>query len=211
MPIHELTTLAALAVSVGFIHVLIGPDHYLPFIAMAQAGQWSRKKTFLITFVSGLAHILSAVVLGVAGVSFGLAMSRIEMIESVRGDLAGWALIAFGLVYCVWGVRRAFKEKMQKEIKSNVLPWILISIFVLGPCEPLIPVIMLAAAKGGMTAVAFVSLIFGGVTVATMLGVVFAASFGFSFLPVRRFERYGHALAGLTICLCGAAIQFLGL
>jgi hypothetical protein len=44
-----------------------------------------------------------------------------------------------------------------------------------------------------------------------MLAVVMASSFGLSLLPMGKLERYSHALAGLTIALCGGAIQFLGL
>ena len=211
MFLQELIRSVTLAVSVGFFHVLLGPDHYLPFIALARAGKWSKRKTFLITFLGGLAHILSAVLLGVAGIYLGAEFSKIKAIESMRGDLAGWAFIAFGLVYFVWGMRKAFKNKIQKEATGNAILWIPIAIFVLGPCEPLIPVMMYAAVKGGMAAVVFVSFIFGIVTVTTMLGVVFAASFGFNLLPMKNMQRYTHSFAGLTICLCGLAIQFLGL
>jgi len=31
----EITVLLATAASLGFIHTLIGPDHYLPFIVMS--------------------------------------------------------------------------------------------------------------------------------------------------------------------------------
>ena len=47
-------------------------------------------------------------------------------------------------------------------------------------------------------------------TVATMLGMVFAGLEGLQRLPFGRMERYAHALAGVTILLCGVAIQFLG-
>ncbi|MCK7539173.1 MAG: hypothetical protein MZV63_53745 [Marinilabiliales bacterium] len=33
--------LAGTAVTIGFIHTLIGPDHYLPFIVMGEARKWS--------------------------------------------------------------------------------------------------------------------------------------------------------------------------
>jgi len=44
-----------------------------------------------------------------------------------------------------------------------------------------------------------------------MLGVVLLSRAGVSFLPLARIERFTHAIAGATICLCGLAIQFLGL
>jgi len=75
---------------------------------------------------------------------------------------------------------------------SSITPWALFTIFVFGPCEPLIPILMYpAATKSGFFGVLMVVLVFGSVTVATMLAAVL--------------------IAGATICLCGLAIQFLGL
>ncbi len=62
--VQRLSVLALTAVSVGFFHTLFGPDHYLPFIVMAKAREWSFARTFWITFVSGLGHVLSSVALG---------------------------------------------------------------------------------------------------------------------------------------------------
>jgi hypothetical protein len=70
---------------------------------------------------------------------------------------------------------------------------------------------MYPAAKNNYWGVAIVTLVFGVITIATMLAVVLASSFGLSLLPTGKLERYSHALAGLTIALCGSAIQFLGL
>src|SRR3990167_7852801 len=121
------------AVSVGFIHVLAGPDHYLPFIAMAKAGRWSMTKTFWVTCLSGMAHVLSSFVLGVLGVFLGTAVTRLTVIENLRGELAAWCLIVFGLMYFVWGVRKIFKDKnitAGQEIKTDIKARILFTIFV---------------------------------------------------------------------------------
>ena len=48
-------------------------------------------------------------------------------------------------------------------------------------------------------------------TIATMMTVVMVMSLGVSLVPLGRLERYTHALAGATIVMSGAAIQFLGL
>jgi hypothetical protein len=44
-----------------------------------------------------------------------------------------------------------------------------------------------------------------------MMSIVWASSWGINRLPMKTMERYTHALAGGSICLCGLAIQFLGL
>ncbi len=70
---------------------------------------------------------------------------------------------------------------------------------------------MYPAAKNDMFSVAIVASIFGLTTIATMLSIVLASYYGLSKLPLRKLERYSHALAGLAILLSGTAIKFLGL
>jgi sulfite exporter TauE/SafE len=96
--------LSGTAATIGFIHTVVGPDHYLPFIMMSRAQQWSRTKTLSITFFCGIGHVLSSVALGFVGIAFGIALHKLELIESVRGDIAAWILIVFGLLYGVTGL-----------------------------------------------------------------------------------------------------------
>ncbi len=235
---HALVILLITAASVGFFHTLFGPDHYVPFIVMAQARRWSMKKTTLVTLLCGVGHVGSSIVLGLIGVAMGIAVTKLEVAEGFRGNLAAWALIAFGLVYFVWGLRRALRNRPHTHShvhqngsahdhphvhttqhahvhtetgKQNITPWVLFTIFVLGPCEPLIPILMYPAAKENVWGMVLVAAVFASVTISTMLGVVVVSTFGVNLLPLRRLERYTHALAGATICLCGLSIQFLGL
>ena len=233
----EITLLAFTAASIGLLHTVFGPDHYLPFIVMSRAGKWSMKKTALITFLCGLGHVLSSVVLGLIGVAIGIAVTKLEMIEGVRGNIAAWLLIGFGFAYFAWGMRRAFRKRphththvhdsdgvhrhehthfdehshVHSVAKKYMTPWILFTIFVFGPCEPLIPILMYPAAQQSIPGMIFVAGTFSVITISTMLSVVILASWGVSFARFGRMERYTHALAGLTICLSGLAIQFLGL
>lgn len=235
---NELSVLMIAAASIGFFHTLFGPDHYLPFIVMSRAGNWSLRKTTLITILCGIGHVLSSVLLGFIGIALGIAVTKLEFLESFRGNLAAWGLIAFGLVYFIWGLRRAVKNKPHQHIHThdgkimhdhlhvhsnehihlhekqsgkNLTPWMLFTIFVLGPCEPLIPLLMYPAAKNNFQGLVLVTGIFGAVTLLTMLSVVLVVSSGINFIPAKKLERYVHAVAGATILLCGISIQFLGL
>ena len=116
---NELTILLITAASIGFFHTLLGPDHYIPFVVMSKSGNWSNKKTAVITFLCGLGHVLGSVVLGLIGVALGLAVAGLEAIEAVRGGLAAWALIAFGLVYFAWGLKRAIRNKKKTRIAAT--------------------------------------------------------------------------------------------
>lgn len=223
---QEITILLFTAASLGFIHTVLGPDHYVPFIVMSKAGKWSKLKTIWITIISGIGHVLSSVILGFIGIGFGAALHEIVEIESSRGEIASWLMIAFGLVYFVWGMRRAIKKKGHYHFQShhaesdhhhhhhkivNLTPWIIFTIFVFGPCEVLIPLLMYPAAQQSLIGLILVTLVFGATTILTMLSIVLLGSFGVELIPLGKVERYSHALAGLFIFLSGSAIQFLGL
>ena len=66
-------------------------------LRLRKARGWSRKKALAITSICGLGHVASSVLLGVVGIGFGIAVGNLEAIESVRGDWAAWALMAFGV------------------------------------------------------------------------------------------------------------------
>jgi sulfite exporter TauE/SafE len=234
---EELTILALSAAAIAFFHTLLGPDHYLPFIAMARARGWSLARTATITALCGAGHVLSSVLLGAVGIALGLAASFFEPLDEIRGSLAAWAFMSFGLVYLAWGLRRARKNAphshahphlggsvhdhghthggghvhVHEDGARSLTPGVVFVIFVLGPCEPMIPVVMYPAVKGSYSTLVAVTAIFGAVTITSMLAVVLGASLGLKSIPLRSWDRYSHALAGATLFLCGAAMQFFGL
>jgi ABC-type nickel/cobalt efflux system permease component RcnA len=229
--------LAGTAVTIGFIHTIVGPDHYIPFIVMGEARRWTVRRTMLITFLCGLGHVLSSVIVGFIGIGAGISLSKLEFFESFRGNIAAWLLIAFGLVYMLVSLRSLYRKKkhvhahhhtdgtdhnhehghfsghshIHLENRKNMTPWILFLIFVLGPCEPLIPIVMYPAAENNIHGVIIVSLLFSVVTIATMMSVVLAFRLGLSRINLRPLERYVNVIAGATILVSGLAIQFLGL
>lgn len=233
----QIILLCGTAASLGLIHTALGPDHYLPFIMMGRARQWSLSKTAWITFLCGLGHVLSSVVLGLLGVFVGIQVLKFEAFEAFRGAIAAWLLIGFGFAYFIWGLHRAIRNRPHRHThahdlhdehehehthtrdhthvhdqqKRNITPWILFTIFVFGPCEPLIPLLMYPAAESSLWGVFLVAGIFALTTIGTMLTIVLLTAWGVSFARFGRLERYVHAFAGAAICLSGLAIQFLGL
>jgi nickel/cobalt transporter (NicO) family protein len=234
----EFNLLLLTAASVAFIHTLSGPDHYLPFIMISKARNWSLAKTSWFTVLCGLGHVGSSIVLGFIGIAFGIALAKLELFESVRGNLIAWLFTAFGMVYLVWAIYRVLRGKKHTHIhyhenenthvhehnhhlehmhvheensRVNITPWILFTIFVFGPCEPLIPIVMFPAAKHNWLQLVVVTSVFSIITIFTMLAVVLVASFGIKLFPMKMMEKYSHVMAGSTILLCGLGMVFLGL
>ena len=80
----EIEILAFSALSIGFLHTILGPDHYIPFIAMAKAGKWSKKKTIWVTTLSGFGHVVGSIILGLLGIALGVALNIVEEIEAPK-------------------------------------------------------------------------------------------------------------------------------
>lgn len=86
-------------------------------------------------------------------------------------------------------------------------PWILFLIFIFGPCEPLIPFLMIpAATSGGIAQAALVTSVFSAATLLTMAVVVTVGRMGLGAFRSPAFERYGHVLAGMIVLACGVAV-----
>jgi len=247
----EIMLLCITAGSLAMVHTLLGPDHYLPFVAMAKSRGWSIARTMRMTLVCGFGHIVGSILLGVIGVAVGSQLASLTWVEDMRGDMAAWALMTLGLVYFVWGLRKAYKDKKEfiehgvvhghqhlavQGVHTHITPshgrtskvfshthdyqaskktpgayWALFIVFVLGPCELLIPLLMYPAAAGNFWGAVMVSSVFGLVTVLTMLFAVVISVWGLSFIKMPKIERFSHALAGTTILMCGASMVFLGL
>lgn len=235
---ESLFILLVSAVSIGFFHTLLGPDHYLPFILLARARNWSNVKTITVTVLCGMGHVGSSIVLGLLGVFFGWSLHNIELFESSRGNIAAWMLIIFGGVYLIWGLLRAYRKKPHthwhhhvdgkihkhthvhsgdhshvhaKAGSKGITPWILFLIFVFGPCEPLIPILIFPASEGSITGLILVIAAFSLSTLITMSAVVYISVTGLSLFSLGKLERFSHAIAGAFVLFSGIGIQFLGL
>jgi sulfite exporter TauE/SafE len=233
----EISTLTLAAASIAFLHTLLGPDHYLPFVVMSRAWGWSRARLTAIVLLCGAGHLAGSLGLGLLGVAFGLGLGQLQAFEGARASLAARALIAVGLLYLLWGLRRAWRNKPHAHAHAHasgqvhrhehahdaphrhahpdasarsLTPWVLFTLFLFGPCEPLVPLLMYPAATHSLWGLALVIGAFALVTLATMLSAVWLGAAGLCRLPLGHLERYAHALAGLTILLCGSAMEFLG-
>ena len=219
--IPETLLIASSAASVGFIHTILGPDHYLPLVAMAKTNGWSGPKTATYTAFCGFSHVLGTILVGSLVFLLGLAFFSIETVQSFRGNFAGWFLLLFGAIYFAWGtrwaIRRSRLNKVAKQMESQTTsfsrctPFALFIFFILGPCEPLIPLMSLDSSNSEILSSLLVVSAFCGTTILTMLFCVMFFYYGISrFSLFMKFENYMHAVTGLIIFLCGSAIQFLG-
>ena len=229
----ELGMLIIAAITVACLHTVTGPDHYLPFIALSKSRGWTPTRTLFWTLVCGCGHVWSSVLLGLGGAAIGWSLSKVRWMENIRGGVAGWTMIGFGLLYGVWGLFRAWRNRPHKHFdiyedgsvyvyehrhgemvrpqdRHAVTPWVLFIIFVLGPCEPMIPLLYFPAAKNSWTGMVALILVYTFFTLVTMVFMVMAGYYGLAVMKAEKLHRYVHALGGLTLLICGTGMVFMG-
>lgn len=230
----ELNTLLVAAISISILHTLTGPDHYIPFIAIGKAKNWTLTKTIFWTLLCGTAHVLSSVVLALGGVALGFSISKITWLEGLRGGLAAWALFIFGLTLLIFGLYRAYKDRTHKHFdiyesgevyvyqhnhsqgpvmpteRKKVTPWVLFIIFLLGPCEPMIPLLTYPAIINSTYGIILITVVFLFFTLLMMVIMVVMGYYGINIIRTKFLEKYMSAIAGGTIAVCGAGMIFLG-
>lgn len=212
----SLIALLASATGIAFVHTF-APDHWMPFAALARGQGWSRRRLVGVTLTAGLGHVGSSVLIGVIGITLGWALELIQWMQGSRGQLSLWMLVFFGFGYAGWGLWRArgwrhahvhagelhthehgHDAHRHRDAVRGVSSWSLFVIFVLGPCEALVP-LMFAAVPMGPMAVLGTSLAFSAATVATMTALALLAAAGFSLVRSEAFERHLQFLTGTAI------------
>ena len=229
----DIQVMIVAAISVSFLHTLAGPDHYLPFIALSRTRGWSFPKTIFWTVLCGCGHVWSSVLLGLGAAAIGWSLAEVEVLQQVRGGIAGWALIGFGAAYTAWGIWKlkagithrhfdlnddgsmyVYEHDHRRPVlareKHAVTPWVMFLIFLLGPCEPMIALLYFPAAQRSWMGMLILILVYTLFTLAVMVVMVIAGYYGLSFFKTRLLERYMHPLGGLTIFFCGTTMVFLG-
>ena len=227
-------TMILAAGGIAVLHTALGPDHTLPFIMLARARKWSMRKTLWVTLLCGVGHVGSSLLLGSLGLAIGYGVGQFEALEGLRGSLAAWLMVVFGFAYALWGLRVALRRRagivphdhdgkvhihagghhhhrhMGEDLSATTF-WMLFTVFILGPCEPLIPFFMVPASRGDWSLALVTGAAFGVATLGTMVALVAMGYAGFRRLNLGFLERWTHALAGMVIASSGLAVIFLGL
>lgn len=235
--------LLGMAASLAIVHTAIGIDHALPFVVLSRVQQWSLKRTLFVTALCGLGHVASAVVLGLGAVALGVAVERLAALESVRGQLALGLLVSFGLGYAALGAFRLWKQRPHRHLhvhgygthhdhdhghadehvhlhaeakKRAVTAWTLFVVLVFGPCEALVPLLLAPGVMHDTGLLVAVIVVFGALTVSTMLVLVTLGVLGARLVDFERFlgkrsAAAAEVAAGLTIAATGGLVSWLGL
>jgi nickel/cobalt transporter (NicO) family protein len=208
-------TLGIAAASIGALHAL-APDHWIPIAAVGRARRWSLGRTARVAVGCGFAHVTVSVALGVAALAAGTTV--VGALGARAVSISGALLIGFGVVYAVWGLRRAVAVRVHGHRHhhydhvhdpSRATVWALLAIYSADACVAVIA-ILFAAAPLGAGATFGIILVYEVATIGTMVVLVSLARTGAGALRGRWIERWGDGAAGASIALTGVAVAVLG-
>lgn len=82
----------------------ISPDHWLPFVMIERANNWSIARILVLVTLAGIGHVGSSVVIGMMGVFASKELS--ECYANIAENATCILLIVFGFGYAIWAWKR---------------------------------------------------------------------------------------------------------
>ena len=191
------------------IHALI-PNHWLPLIAVGKAEKWTKDQTLWATIITGFAHTLSTIMIGIV---VGLIGYKLSTYYSVISEtIAPAILIGLGMVYIFLDFRS--NHNHQHEVKllvtepgQNKSRWvsILTSLSIamfLTPCIEIEAYYFQAGTIGWM-GILIVSAVYLMTTVVIMLLLVYLGMKGVSTFKSSFLEHHEKGITGLVLVSLG--------
>ena len=196
------------------IHALI-PNHWLPLIAVGKTEKWTKSQTLWATVITGVAHTLSTIMIGVIVGLIGYKLSA--KYSSISETIAPAILIALGLAYVLLDMRKHHHhhefEQAAKHAKSGrsrriaILTSLSIAMF-LTPCFE-IEAYYFQAGTIGWAGIFIVSAVYLFITVAIMLLLVSLGLKGAGRLKSGFLEHHEKRVTGIVLVLLGILALFV--
>ena len=185
----------------SIFHALI-PSHWLPVLAIGRQEGWPTRQILWVTFLAGLAHVLSTVLLGGALAAAGGAIAG--RAEVFTRWLAPAMLAALGAFY-VW--RHYYHHHFH--LHSQNMRWGMVASLTaamfFSPCLE-IEGYFLAAGQYGWHFTGLLAALYGTVTIIGMLVWVWLVLHGLHRLNWHKWEHNAGLITGFTLILSGVLL-----
>ena len=191
------------------IHALI-PNHWLPLIAIGKTEKWTQNQTLLATIITGFAHTLSTIMIGIVVGLIGYKLSTYYSI--ISGTIAPAILIGLGMVYLFLDFHSHHNHihevnPLKTEPGQNKSRWaaILTSLSIamfLTPCIEIEAYYFQAGTIGWM-GILIVSAVYLMTTVAIMLLLVYLGMKGVNTFKSSFLEHHEKGISGIVLVSLG--------
>ncbi len=216
--------LLAAAAGVGFGHAIL-PDHWVPLAVVGRTRRYPLRKVARLSGLAGATHVLVSVVLGAVIVAVGLQLrSTVEHAQDaiVGSLLIGTGVLLLGLELTGYGHGHEHQhhdhdarphdhdhhhdhDRSSHSLLSIMVPFGAAA----SPDLTILPVFLAATTVGAGAAIGSV-IVFGVVTIATIVGLTLFATAGGYQVRGEWLERWGNVLtAGVLIAIGGLVLAGL--
>jgi len=193
---------------ISLLHALI-PSHWLPVLAIGRREQWDLKETVRVTFISGLAHVLSTVIIGILLGIIGKELT--QRIENFTHIIAPSILILIGFYF----IRQHYvhhhfhlqNEKIVGKPKNKIIGALILAMF-LSPCLEIEAYFLLAGTKGWWMLGA-IALMYSIVSITGMILWIRLAYKGLIKLNWHKWEHNAGLISGGVLILTGILSFFI--
>lgn len=188
------------------LHALI-PNHWLPVLAISRKENWTLGQTTSVTFISGLSHAFSTVIIGLIIGLLGVKLSR--NLEDFTHIIAPVILIALGLFYIYQHHRHKhfhIHPEAKPDSKARIIFTLVVAMFF-SPCFEIEAYFLMAGAHG-LTQAFLLAVLYTLVTVTGMVIWVRLAYKGLFKLNWHALEHNAGIITGVTLILSGV-ISFI--
>jgi nickel/cobalt transporter (NicO) family protein len=195
------------------IHAAI-PNHWIPIIAIAKAEKWTLKQCFSATIISGFAHTLSTIFIGVMVGFAGYKLS--ERYEFISQQLAPIILMSLGVIYIFLDIQKGRKHSHSHHhhefgnksgTSRSVLFSLTLSMFFT-PCVE-IEAYYFQAGVFGWNGIIAVSVVYTLTTVILMLLLVFAGLKSIERIRSHTLEHHEKLITGIVLLILGLLAFFV--
>jgi nickel/cobalt exporter len=195
------------------IHASI-PNHWIPLIAIGKTENWTIKESLKATIITGLAHTMSTILIGIIVGLIGMKLSHSYSL--IISYFAPSILIGIGIVYMILDFRghehhhhknfENTKNKNATESKIAILITLSLAMF-LTPCIE-IEAYYFQAARIGWKGIIIVSAVYTLTTVILMLVLVYAGYKGTQRLRSHTLEHHEKLITGIVLVGLGILAFF---
>jgi len=193
---------------ISLLHAVI-PNHWLPVLAIGKKEGWTLSETSRVTFVAGLAHVVSTVIIGFI---LGLIGSKLsDHINNFTRIIGPTVLIMMGLYF----VRQHYihhhfhlqNERLEKKTKRSIILALIVAMFF-SPCLEIEAYFLLAGAKGWYF-MAAIALMYSLVSIAGMLIWIRIGYKGLKKLNSHKWEHNAGIVTGIVLIVTGVISFFI--
>ena len=190
------------SILLSLLHGVI-PNHWLPVIAIGRKENWTLSEVTKVTFLSGLAHALSTIIIGVTIGLLGITLTG--SVHHFSHIVAPLVLIVFGLFF-IYQHHRHKHFHLHNEPKpvssKNKMIGMLVGAMFFSPCLE-IEAYFLIAGTFGWLSILSIALLYLVISVSGMVLWVRIAYKGIVKINWHRLEHNAGIITGLTLIITG--------